>query len=77
LILFSKYSKLYFHSNRNFFSILLKIPKNTLKKSQTSELTNEREENYKREIEELRKKLSQLPTTPSSSSSSSLQVNFQ
>jgi hypothetical protein len=54
----------------------------------TSELSNEKEENYKkeierekmekekyqREIEEMRKKLSQLSPTPSSSST--LQVNF-
>jgi hypothetical protein len=54
-------------------------------------LPNEKEENYKkeierekmekekyqREIEEMRKKLSQLSPTPSSSSSSTLQVNFK
>jgi hypothetical protein len=45
-------------------------------KSQGTELPNEKEENYKREIEELRKQLSQLPTTPSTSSST-LQVNFK
>ncbi len=61
-----------------------------LKKSQTNELPTEREENYKREIErermekeycqreieEMQKQLSQMPTTPSSSSST-LQVNFK